>query len=242
MSQTIVKRGDTLQAIARQVLLYNSPFYCSGSEWQILTSGKDSQVPEPPLYLRRDVTTTAKANGDPVAGVVGLPIYTGASLAGPRTAPVTVGPAEAVGVIFPASADPACLTQRIYATKADDPGGVLYFCVEGPNGFASAGAFPVNNSDAKLIAAAPSVDESATNGTASLGTPGAITSAVPEIAFTTAMTPGDHEFAIINVSSCDSVVVRLILFEIIMRNLDTLQEFTFPQAGFEELNIVPDIE
>ena len=240
MSATTIKQGDTMQAIARQVLIFNTPYDLSAATTRILTSARDSVVPEPPLYFERDVTAAAKANGDPVNGIAGLPIYTGATLAGPRTTPVTVGMAEAVGVIFAASVDPLCLSQRIYATKANDPGGVLYFCAEGANGFAAVG-YAVNNDDAALVAPSPAVDESATNAGASLGLPGSITSAVPEIALTTAMTPGDHEFAIVNVAASDSAEIRVLLFEIIIVDDLTLRQFTFPQVGFEELHVVEDI-
>lgn len=241
MSATTIKQWDTMQAIARQILLFNTPLDMSADTWRILTSGADSVVPDVPLYFERDVTLPAKVNGDPVNGVLGLPIFTGATVAGVRTAPVTVGASEEVAITFPASTNPLCTAQRIYATKADDPGGILYFCAEGANGFAVAGS-PVNNPDASLLAPSPVADESATNSGASLGVPGAITSAVPGAAVTLSMTPGDHEFAIVEVSSPDSSAVRVILFEVIVEDLLTLRRFTFPQVGFEELHVVENVE
>jgi len=167
-----------------------------------------------------------------------MPTFTGATLPGGRSAPVTV-PGGGGGALVTFPAGPAgTLTQRIYATLADTPGGTLFFVAEIIDG-TGAGGVVVAVPDAAMVAPAPTDDESATNGNLiGLGTP-ATPAAVADAAV--GMTPGAHEFAIVNVGPCDNATTMLRLFEIVVVDTVELRERTWPESGFEEWLTTPDV-
>lgn len=250
MSVTVVKRGDTMQTVARQVLLFNVPFDFSSPQFAIFTSGRDSNTPDQDLYLMRDVTIQAKANGDADAGVAGLPIFSGTTKVGVRTAGVAFPAGNTVALVKASPGPAGTVRQRVYMSHADDPAitPILYLAAEGPNGFMDSGGILLGEitgsytkvSDAELLGPSPLFDESNTNGTGGLPVP-----AVPTVtaqAQSGYITEGTHTFAIVDVADPDTVSTRIILFEIVVRDLYNIKDFTFPQAGFEELQVVEDIQ
>ncbi len=251
MSTTVIKQGDTLQPIVRPITLFNAPFDFSDPKYKVFTSGFDPGSPLTPLYHRRDVTEAAKAGtvqfpADPETGVAALPIFDGATVVGVGSTPLEIEAPSASITVVKAAGAAGVERQRLYMSLSTGVG--AYLVAEGANGFMASPGINIGVapyaavSDAELIeyGIPATEDQSDTHSEGSYGVPAAptVTDGVP--AGTVGL--GTFLFYVVDVSRPDSSEVGSINFEVIIQDSLTLKEFTFPETGFETINIVVDIE
>ncbi len=232
MLVTQIKQGSTGLAVIRQLLREFVPFDLANL--LILTSGRDKTGGEP-LYFERDITAFTAIYGLSGLGVVAYPIYTGYAMPSDEFE-IALGADD--GVLLTAPYGPAGTTKQVlYATKANL--GVYYKVAEWSDG-ASVDRPIAGLSNAEMTTFNPSFsDQSKTNRTA--GLPQATITSVSVDTGNGRFSAGSHSFVLANVGTADTVDPRTILFETIIRNRATGEEFTFPQSGFEELHVLPNI-
>ena len=200
----------------------------------ILWTAWNDYDPRVAWWTRRDVTTEAKLYGDPAAGLVGLPLWTGRTFPGVAALATITVAQELITATFAACGGDAT-HQSLYMSKAGLTD--LFKVARGVNGFA-AGGIPVSVADASLIEVAPLVDQSATNGKVALATPptpGLVLGAGGAL-----NTPGVHLLAVVNEREGDADFVRTHRLKIIKVDPTTGADTTFPAKGFEYLVVSPE--
>lgn len=247
MSTVSVKRGDTAVDLLYTVKVAGVAFDHSDPKWLVQWSMRlDADPTVQVQHKERDVTAHSKTNGDPSIGEVSLPLWDGRTTTSGTQANLTVADQSIDGtadVDIPIDPDSEVDTQELYMTRAGEESiGPFFKVASGVNGFADGTPVRINISDVNLALGLNihSDDQSATNANSALPTP---QTPAPVLAGVGAgnLDDGVHGFAVVSKRETDVDTAALFQLEIILFDQTTGRPVTFPEKGFELLDVTEDI-